>query len=252
MGVDKLKLYMGRPILVNKEHDIYVHQPLIKDVVDIGESGQNDFVLPYIMTAESVFNGVENEEELIEKFHFFDLFFIELENGGTLLDNVFGRDARELLIDSLRYFLKVSEVRVLVKRKKLIADGYLIDSKEFDKIRKIVQEVVGREDIEVEKPPKNMTQRQKDIWIKLQKGRRRTADRNAVYLQDIINFVSFGGNSYIPVEQIDRMTYFYLQNAYKSIVGMDAYNMGMQYKLSQKYDVKEDVKHWTESLKVGK
>jgi hypothetical protein len=252
MGVDKLKLYMGRPILVDKEHNIYAHQPLIKDVVDIGENGHNDFVLPYIMTAESVFNGVENEEELIERFHFFDLFFIDLEKGGTLLDSIFGRDALELLKDSLRYFLKASDIRVLKKRKKLIVDGYLIDEKEFDKIRKIVQSFVGREDIEVEKPPRNMTKRQKDVWMKLQKGRRRTAERNAIYLQDIINFVSFGGNSYIPIEQIDRMTYFYLQNAYKSIVGMDAYNMGMQYKLSQKYDVKEDVKHWTESLKVGK
>jgi hypothetical protein len=33
---------------------------------------------------------------------------------------------------------------------------------------------------------------------------------------------------------------------------MDAYNIGMGYKLSQKYDVKDDIKHWTETLKIGK
>jgi hypothetical protein len=97
-----------------------------------------------------------------------------------------------------------------------------------------------------------MNKRQKDIWFKLQKGRKRSAERNAIYLQDMVNFISFGGNSYISTEQIDNMTYYYLQNAYKSVVGMDAFNLGMGYKLSQKFDVKDDIKHWTETIKIGK
>lgn len=245
---------MGRKIVVDKEKDIAVRQPKISDVVDMGENEYNELVLPYVLTTESIFNGVENEEELINRFHFFELFFIKVENGGTILDNVFnGKSALDVLSDSIQYFLDADDIKILEKRQKIIVnDSYMIDKDEFDRIRKVIQGVVGRGDVEVEKPPKNMTKRQKDIWMKLQKGRRRNAEKNAVYLQDMINFTAFGGSSYIPFDKIDEMSYFQLMNAYKSIVGMDAYNMGMQYKLSQKFDVKDDIKHWTDTIKIGK
>lgn len=245
---------MGRPILANKEHGIYVHQPIFSDIVDIGEDEYNLMILPFILTTDSVFNGVENEEELSQKFHLFDLFFAKLESGKNLLDKVFGdTSSLELLSDSLRYFLKVEDVRILeVRQKILVNNSYIIDKNEFDILRKIIQDVVGRNDIEVEKPPKNMTKRQRDIWAKLQKGRKRKAERDAIYLQDIVNYISFGGNSYISTDEIDRMTYYQFQNAYKSIMGRDAFDVGMGYKLSQKFDVKDDVKHWTEALKIGK
>jgi hypothetical protein len=252
--IDKLKLLMGRPILVNKKSNIYVHQPLISDVVDMGEDEYNNLVLPYTLTTDTVFNGAEKEDELKEQYHLFDLFFIELEDGKTLLDNIFGgRNAIEALSDSLRYFLRVDDVKVLKKRKKLIIDNsYMIDKVEFDNLRKVIQGVVNRTDIEVEKPPKNMTKRQKDIWMKLQKGRKRTAEKNAIYLQDMINYISFGGKSFIPLDQIDRMTYYQMQNAYKSVIGRDTFDVSMGYKLSQKFDVKDEVKHWTDALKIGK
>jgi hypothetical protein len=252
--VDKLKLIMGRPILINKENNIYVHQPLVCEIVDMGEDVYNELILPYILTTDAVFNGAENEEELVEKFHIFDLFFIKLDDKKTILDSVFGgKYALDVLRESLQYFLKTNEIRVLEKRQKIIVNNsYLIDKNEFGKIRKVVQAVIGRGDIEVEKPPKNMTPRQKDIWMKLQAGRRRNAEKKAIYIQDMINYTSFGGSSYIPYREIDQWTYYQLQNAYKSILGKDAFNIGMGYKLSQKFEVKEDIKHWTETLKIGK
>lgn len=254
MGVDKLKLLMGRPIVISQEHDIKVHQPKINIIVDYGESEFGDMALPFIITTESVFNGLENEEELISKYHIFELFFVKIDEEKNLLDSVFGgRSSLEVLKNSLEFFLQTDNIRILENRMKvLINDSYIMGNEEFDTIRKAIQAVTNRKDVEVEKPPKNMTKRQKDIWLKLQKGRKRTAERNAIYLQDIINFVSFGGSSYISTEQIDNMTYYYLHNAYKSIVGIDTYNISMQYKLSQKYDVKDEIKHWTETLKIGK
>ena len=254
MEIDKLKLLMGRPILIDKKNNSFIHQPIIRDIVDIGEGEFNKLILPYVISTDLVFNGVDNEDELIDKFDIFDLFFIKLDNGGTLLDNMFdGNNALNTLTESLKYFFNTDDVRVLEKRQKIVIDNsYLIDKDEFSNIRSVIQSLVCRKDIEVEKPPKNMTKRQKDIWNKLQRGRRRTAERNAIYMQDIINFASFGGRSFIPFDQIEKMTYFQLQNAYKSVMGIDAYNIGMGYKLSQKFDVKEDIKHWTDSLKIGK
>lgn len=253
--IDKLKLLMGRPIPCFEEGNIFAYQPIIKSIVDIGEDVFQSYITPYVITSESIFNGLENENELIEQFHIFDLFFLKDEHGNCPLDKaVFnGKKSLDVLRESLSYFIRTNNIDILFNRKKIIIDNsYLIDKNEFIRLRRIIQEIVGRGDIEFEKTPKNMTKRQKDIWLKLQKGRRRKAERNAIYLQDIINFTSFGGKTYIPPREIEQMTYFQLMNAYQSIVGIESYEIGMQYKLSQKYDVKDNVKHWTETIKIGK
>ncbi|MGD2352077.1 AMP-binding protein [Bacillus subtilis] len=252
--MDKLKLLMGRPILFDKINELYVRQPLISDIVDIGEEGFNELILPFVITSEAVFNGAENEEELIDKYSIYDLFFAEVEKDVFVLDRIFGgKSALGVLKDSLSFFLQTDDIEFLVHRKKIVINSnFLMDKEEYMELRYIIQGVTGRQDMQVEKPPKNMTKRQKDIWTKLQKGRRRKAEKDAIYLQDLINFTSFGGTAYIPLDQIDRMTYFQLSNAYKSVMGIDSFRIGMGYRLSYKFDVKEDIKHWTESLKIGK
>lgn len=251
--MDKLKLLMGRSILLDKEHEIYVRQPLISEIVDMGENGFNELVMPFILTSEAVFNGLEQEEELVNKFDIYDMFFTQVEDNVYVLDNVFGgKSALGVLESGLSYFLQIDDIEFLIHRKKIRIGSYLVGKQEFMNLRKVIQGVTNKRDMQVEKPPKNMTKRQKDIWFKLQKGRRRRAEKDAIYLQDMINYVSFGGTTYIPIEQIDKMTYYQFQNSYKSIMGIDSFHIGMGYKLSQKFDVKDDIKHWTESLKIGK
>lgn len=244
---------MGRPILIDKVNQVSVRQPMISEIVDMGEDGFNELILPFVLTSESVFNGLDYEDQLVAKYDIYDLFFTEVEEGVFVLDNVFGgKSALGVLENSLSYFLQTDDIEFLIHRKKIRIGTYLMDKKEYMELRKVIQGITNKKDMQVEKPPKNMTKRQKDIWMKLQKGRRRNAEKDAVYLQDMINYVSFGGTTYIPLDQIDRMTYYQFSNAYKSIMGVDAFHIGMGYKLSEKFDVKDDVKHWTESLKIGK
>lgn len=251
--MDNLKLLMGRSILFNKEHSLYVHQPLIRDVVDMGEDEFNDLILPFTLTSEAVFNGQDNGDELASKYSIFDLFFAQVEEGVYILDNVFGgKSALGVLEDSLSYFLKTDNIQFLMHRKKIVINEFVMDQSEFTKLRSLIQGVVNRKDIEFERVPKNMTERQKDIWMKLQAGRRRKAQREAVYLQDIINYTSNGGASFIPYKEIDNMTYYQLANTYKSIMGKDTFNVSMGYKLSYKFDVKDEIKHWSETLRIGK
>ena len=255
MKVDNLKLYFGEDILVNEEAGIYVRQPLVKEVVAMGEDNFNKLTLPYTITSDAVFNGMENEEELIKKYHIFELFFMRREDGKTILDDALfdGINAMDIFTDSLRYFIGATDIRVLEYKKKLVVDNkYLIDKDEYMNLRKVIQKVICKEDLEVEKPPKNMSKKKLEIWNKLQKGRARKALREALYFQDVSNFISFGGNSFIPKREIKDMTVYDFRNAYKSIMGKDAYNTGLQYKLSQKFDVKGEIKHWTESLRIGK
>ena len=252
--MDKLKLLMGRKIPFDKEHNLYVRQPLISEVVDMGETEFGELVMPFILTTESVFMGMKNEEELVKQFDIFDLFFTQIEENVYMLDNVFGgKSALEVLKNSLSFFLDTDDIQFLVNRKKAVINGsFLLDEKGFAVLRKLVQGVSNRSDIEIERPPANMTERQKGIWEKLQKGRRRRAEKDAIYLQDLIAYTSFGGTSYIAFDQIDRMTYYQFQNTYKGVMSIDAFQIGMGYKLSEKFDVKDDVKHWTDSIRIGK
>ncbi|URJ76441.1 AMP-binding protein (plasmid) [Bacillus velezensis] len=257
MNIDMLKVRMGRPvdISITDKHEIRVYHPVMKEIIDMGEDEFQKMVIPFILTTDAVFAGAENIDELKSKFHIYDLFFLEDEKGKTILDdNVFdGRNALEILCKSLSFFLKTDKVLPLKIRRKIgISGSYVIDKKEFGLIRKAVQAILGRGDIEVEQPPKDMSKRQRDIWIKLQKGRRRKAEKEAIYLQDTINYVQFGGRSFIPDKEIEQMTYYQLHNAYRSIIGVDSYLTGLQYKLSQKFEVKEEIKHWSESLKIGR
>jgi hypothetical protein len=250
--MDKLKLLMGRPIEFNKEHGLYVRQPLINEIVDMGEDLFNKLVLPFTLTSEAVFNGQDNSEELSSKYSIYDLFFTQIEDG-YILDNVFGgKSALDVLKESLSYFLQTDNIQFLIYRKKIVVNEFLIEKDEFFKLRSLIQGVANRKDAEFEKVPKNMTERQRGIWDKLQAGRRRKAEREAIHLQDLINFTSFGGDSYIPLREIDNMTYYQLSNAYNSVMGKDSYKMSMGYKLSYKFDVKDEIKHWTETLKIGK
>lgn len=244
---------MGRPILFNAEHKLFVRQPMVSEVVDMGEDVFNELIMPFTLTSEAVFNGQDNVEELASKYDIYDLFFERIEEDVFVLDNVFGgKSALGILKDSLSYFLQADEIQFLMNRRKIAVDQFVMDKEEFMKLRLLIQGVSGKSDVTFEKIPKNMTERQKDIWAKLQAGRRRTAEREALYLQDMINFTSFGGSTYIPLNQIDSMTYYQLSNAYKSVMSIDAHKIGMGYKLSYKFDVKDEIKHWSEALKVGK
>lgn len=252
--MDKLKLLMGKPIPFKSEYGLHVRQPLISEVVDMGEESFNDLIYPFVLTSEAVFNGQDNDDELSAKYPIFQLYFTTMGEGEFMLDGVFsGKSALDALKDSISYFLNVetSDIQFLIQRRKIVIGECVIDEQDFIALRKIVQLVVSREDIAFDKVPKKMTARQRDIWEKLQRGRRNTARRDAIYLQDMINVVSFGGSTYIPLDAIERMTYFQLRNAYKNVMAMDAYKLGMSYKLSQKYEVKDEVEHWTKSLRIG-
>lgn len=251
--VDKLKLVMGRPILINEETKTYVHHPLVSDIVDMGEDEYLNMCLPYILTKEAIFGNLENSQALSEKYGLLQLFFIEVGEGKRLLDMMFDGDSLEVLKNSLSYFLETDEIRILERQNKIVVKNeYLIDESEFQKIRKVIQSVTDRSDLEVEKPPENMSKRQEDIWRKLQEGRRRKAEKDRVYVQDIVNIVSFGGNTYIPKNVIDNMHYYELSNAYKSITKMDIYKTKLLYHISPKFESKDEFGHWSKDLKIGK
>lgn len=233
-----------------------VRQLSIEEIASMGDGVFESYLIPYVLTIDALFDSEEEAEKVKANRTMFQLFFQQTAEG-LLLDSVFGgRNTLEFVKSTIALFLGIEESKITIlknRNKFAIQDGsreLLLDDESYSKLREIIQMMHSREDVEVERPPKDMTERQQDIWKKLQEGRKRRQSRESLKLGDIINLVAFGGNSYIPFDAIARMTYFQLYRAYKNVMSRDSYELGMSYKLSQKFDYKDEVKHWAKDFKL--
>ena len=96
-----------------------------------------------------------------------------------------------------------------------------------------------------------MSDRQRDVWEKLQAGRKKENEKNAVHIYDILNICEFGGNYHIPIEEIEKWTLWKITNCYKARVNMKTYDDSLKICLVSG-DGKSiaDKNHWHSRLMV--
>ena len=243
MTANQTRLFFGRPIPLDEK--ISIIQPKLGQIIDMGDRYDN-YLLPYTITLDTIFD----DTSVIGDLTLFELFFEKFDDETYVLQGAFNNNPIELLSESITFFTG-QEVKILENRKKvIIGDSYILDKVNYEHFRKIIQAVSTRKDLVVEKMPKGLSERRKDIWLKIQEGRRRKAQRESLGLEDIANVICFGGSSYISLDEIMNMTYYQFFNAYKSILGKDSYFIALQYKVSQKYEYKEELAHWSKDMKI--
>ena len=137
---------------------------------------------------------------------------------------------------------------------KFIKEGkedFIITSDNFEDICQIIMKINGKEKIKVEKPPKNMSERQRDVWEKLQAGRKRENAKNTVHIYDMLNVCEFGGNYHIPISEIESWTLWKIINCYKARVNMKTYDDSLKICLvSGDGKSISDKNHWHHKLMV--
>ena len=74
------------------------------------------------------------------------------------------------------------------------------------------------------------------------KHREKVGKKNEVNFIDIINIIIH--SSKFKYEDVLNFTVYQIKNTFETISSKDSYETMMQYKLSQKFDIKEDVKSW--------
>ena len=74
------------------------------------------------------------------------------------------------------------------------------------------------------------------------KHREKVGNKNEVRFIDIINIIIH--SSKFKYEDLLNFTVYQVKNTFETISSKDTYDTMLQYKLSQKFDVKEDVKSW--------
>ena len=130
-------------------------------------------------------------------------------------------------------------------------EPFVINNGNFEDICQIIMKMNGKDKIKVEKPPKNMSERQRDVWEKLQAGRKRENEKNTVHIYDMLNICEFGGNYHIPIEEIENWTLWKIMNCYKARVNMKTYDDSLHICLvSGDGKSISDKNHWHYKLMV--
>lgn len=229
-----IKLLLREPIYIKDMGALY--QPLIKDIVEIGEEKLNKYIGAISISKELLINAHEKDLDNITNF---DIIF-------TLSNNHY----RKTIIEAIQFFTgqKVNflqEVRFITvgKQGRLHKDNY-------DEFVDIVLKMFNRKRVKSEhKKTDKMSAKQKEIYDKITKHRKEQEEKNRLSLTDIINIVKHGGSSFITKEEIKNMTYFELMKCFETIISKSNYEEFLMYRTSPNFKVEESVQHWTISIK---
>lgn len=234
--MDNINLYLKvqKPI---KFYDVcIIHQPSLNEILEYNIEEFEKLLLPYYITLDNI------SEELTD----------EQKEGLTNFDLL--RNSREFvsyLLMSLEFFCK-SEIIDFDEKDGISFKGFngRLNRNNFDELAEIILKICGRERPKVEKKV-FANERQRDIWEKLQEGRRRSAKRNELKLEDVLNICEFGGKYHIPIEEIIRWSLWGIINCYKTIMGISNYEDSFSiFLVNGNKDLIED-KHWTELIKLS-
>lgn len=232
MELNLIYLETQKPIRFN---DILIHQITLDEILEYDMNKYNMLLLPFLIDVDDL--NIP-DEVLTEDLNIFDILTANETN-------------LSMLLDAINLFCKTDNIGFDEEKQTLyIGDGY-IDKNNFTDFAKIILESNSKQKTQKEKPPKNMTARQKDIWEKLQAGRKRASEKSQVDLADLINVCQFGGDYYIPMDDILQWTLWNISRCYKTILGKSSFN-----ELFDIYCVTGEEKliknhHWTELIKVN-
>lgn len=232
--LSNLLLYLEAQKQINF-NNIIIHQISLDEILEYGVDKYNMLMLPFLLDIDDFDIP---DKDLIQGINIFDI--LTLEN--TTLT---------LLLDSISFFCKVDEIRFDEQKKIIyIGDGY-IDRNNFAEFAEIILKINAKQKIKKEKPPANMSEKQKDIWDKLQKGRQRAAEKSQVNLEDLINTCQFGGSYYISMAEILQWTMWNIARCYKSILGKANFKELFDiYCVTGEKNLIEN-RHWTDLIKVN-
>lgn len=233
----ELEIFTNEPIYIQDVGEL--NQPLIKDIIRIGEYKLSKYLGVLSFTKDNIEEINENKD--LSQIRNFDIIFL-----------IKDRDFRKTLIECLEFFTGqkiniLEEVGFIAigKQGRLHRDNY-------DDFVDVILTMFARERIKPKKRSKDLSEKQKEIYEKIMKHRKRYEDKNKLELVDIMTIARFGGSSILTREEIKMMTYFELIKLFEVIISKENYNEYLRYKTSPNFKVEESVQHWTVSIKNKK
>lgn len=204
----------------------------------IGLDNFEKCLMPFLMTKECL----EGDAEKLNSLNLFEDVILKDKTLSQYVGIILG------LFCKAKDVVKIgSEIHIRFEDREL----FIIDKNNFDDICEVIMKINAKSKIEIEKPPKNMSARQRDIWEKLQKGRAKSKSENEVHIYDILNIIEYGGKYHLPIEEIEKWTLWKIMNCYKAIVNVKTYDDSLKICLvSGDGKSISDKNHWHSKLMV--
>jgi len=189
-------------------------------------------LLPFGLTLD--FFDISEEEK--RSFKVFDFF---------LLDPTY----RKTLLKSLRHFFRLEPV--YDEHEFCIYVGVkVINRMNFDDLSELILRMHKSKKLILEKPPAFENAQQKDVYMKIQEGRKRKNKESRITFSTMINVVMNYGNYYIPPDEVSRMTLFQLIARYEAITGTDYWEINFRQALAGVDSNKLDLTHWLKTARL--
>ena len=216
-------------------NDIFIYQASLKDILDYDIDKYNMLLLPFLLDIDDF--DIPNEF-LIQGMNIFDILICD--------ERTF-----KMLLDSISFFCKTNKISFdEEKRVFYIHNGY-IDRNNFEEFSNIILTINSKKKVKKEKPPKNMTPKQQDVWRKLQEGRQRAEKKAQIELFDLINTCQFGGEYYIPMHDILQWTLWNITRCYNTILGKSTFQESFEIYCVTGEDKLIQNRHWTDLIKLN-
>lgn len=227
------QIFFGEPVYIDGIGDLI--QPKISEIIKIGsENYLNNLLLPFIITSENLIDTYKDMD-------IYDFFFLEQN---TPLIQTIAISLNILFKQDIGYDIQGDVFRFKV------GDNGIVCKENFKELQETVRKIHCIKLPEPEKLPSNMTPEKLKIHEKMKYHRNRRAKIEEPTFKEIINTVMHKGQSFIPYGVIGDFTYYQLINSYQTIVGLSNYDEYMGYKLSPKYELKEDMPSWQKIIKM--
>ena len=178
---------------------------------NIGLNAFDNLLFPFLITKDCL--NISDDE-----FEDIDLFEDVVLKDKTMLSSI------ALILQLFCHSEEVSKLGNQIILKFKDKNNFVVTKNNFEDICQIIMKINGKQKIKIEKPPKNMSKRQRDVWEKLQIGRKKENEKNSVHIYDMINVCEFGGNYHIPIEEIEKWTLWKIMNCYKARVDIKTYD----------------------------
>lgn len=220
-----------------------IKQPKIIDFIKNNIDIEN-FYFPFIMP-DILLNNLNNKEDIIK---------IKSEIGSlNFLIFSCNESKRFDVLDSLKESVSLLYgCRVDIVNGSICLDnGIIIDNSNFDVLCNIILEMMM---VERPKPEKAKTYKNKHLqatWDKLQKYRKKEAQKNETKILDIMNLLIHMNGNY-DYERVLNMTLYQILNSYIALLKKDNYSEFLSYKTSGQFKLEKEQKHWITDIKVKK
>lgn len=218
------------------------------------ESNYSMYLRVMTLTTRELFSSLREVDEYEDKYPNVWQMVFDKEGDmifGQMLGNKSGLD---IIIDTLSYWtgLKSSSFKALSNKKMINEDAsWVIDEQVFEEVRQIIIKMTGYEPNEDLVAPRNMSERQFGVWEKLYKGRiRKLSKGGGSTFADKIIILQISMDSYIPLDEIRKMTIYHFNKLYEGLQFKEAYLSQREMLLSPKFESKQNgnPKHWRESF----